>query len=222
MLALLTFLTVGFFVAMITVAPELSLSSKTCANQLYHSGQSEKIRIVKVLANSSLEHQFWSLAVCFVSHMEPSSIAAVGQQRIDLFVTFPQKQVQHGSKPGWIQGGKWNHRAAMLTLRLLRKLCLYPFFPLLVVTEFYQLTLKFPRFDLLPKSEVGLSLFLREIFFPLSKSGSAIFLFVYLFTKENVETIPTSARVFAIAFWTAQQPNQQGVKKFIFGIKTSS
>lgn len=58
MLALLTFLTVGFFVAMITVAPELSLSSKTCANQLYHSGQSEKIRIVKALANSSLEHQF--------------------------------------------------------------------------------------------------------------------------------------------------------------------
>lgn len=52
----------------------------------------------------------------------------------------------------------------MLTLRLLSKLCLYPLFPLLVVTEFYQLMLKFPGFDLLPKGDVGLSLFLRDFF----------------------------------------------------------
>jgi len=69
-LALLTFLTLGFFVTMITIAP---------ANQQCHSGQREKIRTMKVLPCISLQHRFGSLAVCFVSPMEVSPTAAAGQ-----------------------------------------------------------------------------------------------------------------------------------------------
>lgn len=63
-----------------------------------------------------------------------------------------------GVNLGGKQGVKWNHRAAKLTFRLLNKL-FTPFFHCLKVTEVYQLKLKFPRFDLLPKDEVSLSFF---------------------------------------------------------------
>lgn len=66
------FLTLIFVVVvtMITIAPKPLLINKNFSTnviQLCHSGQCQKIRIIKVLAWISLQYLFGSLEVCFVS-----------------------------------------------------------------------------------------------------------------------------------------------------------